>query len=148
MSPTAFHVSRPTGAGTDGLDRVTLPRLLLVEDDVPVRDSLREALQEEGFRVVTAANGRDALAVLRRGPRPDAILLDLMLPVMDGWDFRQEQLRDPALSDIPVLIVTATGFSAETVRAQFGDVGLFPKPIPFLDLLAAIDRICFPSSAP
>src|SRR6476619_4917232 len=141
MSPTAVHVSRPTGAGTDGLDRVTLPRLLLVEDDVPVRDSLREALQEEGFRVVTAANGRDALAVLRRGPRPDAILLDLMLPVMDGWDFRQEQLRDPALSDIPTFVVTATGFSIETVRTQFGDVELFPKPVPFLDLLAALGRI-------
>jgi CheY-like chemotaxis protein len=147
MSTTASQVWRPTSAGAGILEKATLPRLLLVEDDVPVRDSLREALQEEGFRVVTAANGWDALRVLRRGPRPDAILLDLMLPVMDGWDFRQEQLRDPALRDIPVLIVTATGFSAETVRTQFGDVQLFPKPIPLLDLLAAIDRICFPPSA-
>jgi len=117
-------------------------RVLLIEDDLPVCNSLREALQEEGFKVATAADGREALELLRRGPRPSAILLDLMMPVMDGWDFRQEQLRDPVLRNIPTVVVTATGFSAETVRAQFGDVDLFPKPIPFLDLLDTLGRIC------
>jgi len=149
MSPAAdvSRTDKPAfGAGALALARI--PRLLLVEDDAAVRDSLREALQEEGCHVATATNGREALRLLQGGPRPDAILLDLMLPVMDGWDFRHEQLRDPALRDIPILIVTATGFSAETVCTQFGDVQLFPKPVPFLDLLAAIGRICSPPSAP
>ncbi len=70
-----------------------------------------------------------------------------MMPVMDGWDFRQEQLADPALRDIPVLIVTATGFSAETVRAQFGEVELLSKPVPWGDLLEILERVCPPISS-
>ena len=116
--------------------------VLVVEDDRAILDSLKNALQDEGFDVVTAANGCEALEALRAGGRPSAILLDLMMPVMDGWDFRQEQLADPALRDIPVLIVTATGFSAESVRAQFGDVALFSKPVPWTELLEILERIC------
>ena len=123
-------------------------RLLLVDDDGAIRDALDEALQEEGFDVVTAANGREALQVLKSGPRPDAILLDLMMPVMDGWDFRHEQLRDPALRQIPVVVVSATGFSENTVRMQFGDVQVVPKPVPHLRLLEALGRVCGPKSSP
>jgi len=116
--------------------------LLLIEDDREICDSLSEALREEGFDVSTAANGREALEVLRNGPRPSAILLDLVMPVMDGWDFRQEQLRDPALKDIPVVVVSASGFSEATIRMQFGDVQLVQKPVPYLPLLQALGRIC------
>src|SRR4051812_11197383 len=98
------------------------PRLLLVEDDKAIRESLGEALRDHGFDVATAANGCEALGLLRSTPRPAAILLDLMMPVMDGWDFRQEQLADSVLRDVPVVVVTATGFSEETIRLQFGDV--------------------------
>ena len=56
-----------------------------------------------------------------------------MMPVMDGWDFRHLQLQDPGLRDIPVVIVTAAGFSVETVHLQFGDVALIPKPVPLGD---------------
>jgi len=112
-----------------------LQSVLLVEDDAAIASSLAEALEEEGVKVATAANGREALQMLRGGLRPSAIVLDLMMPVMDGWDFRDAQLRDPALKDIPVVVVTATGFSAETIRMQFGKVGMLPKPVPYLDLL-------------
>jgi CheY-like chemotaxis protein len=114
--------------------------VLLVEDDAAIASSLGEALREEGLEVATAQNGREALHLLRGGLRPSVILLDLMMPVMDGWDFRHEQLRDAALREIPVVVITATGFSADTIRTQFGDVDLLPKPVPFTDLLALLDR--------
>jgi CheY-like chemotaxis protein len=116
--------------------------ILVVEDDPAITSSLTETLLEEGFEVGAAANGREALERLRSGLRPAAIILDLMMPVMDGWDFRSEQLKDPALRDIPVVVVTAAGFSHDTIRTQFGDVGLVPKPVPLSDLLDALGRAC------
>jgi CheY-like chemotaxis protein len=65
-----------------------------------------------------------------------------MMPVMDGWDFRHEQLNDPSLRDIPVLVVSASGFSTETIRMQFGDVELIRKPVHLFELLEALGRIC------
>jgi CheY-like chemotaxis protein len=96
---------------------------------------------------VTAANGREALQFLRAGPRPSAILLDVMMPVMDGWDFRHAQLNDPSWRDIPVLLISASGFSVETIRLQFGDVELFRKPINYVALLQALGRACGPASS-
>ena len=122
-------------------------RVLVVDDDPSICSALSEVLQEEGFEVASAANGRAALDLLRDGPAPSAILLDLMMPVMDGWDFRQVQLQDPGLRDIPVVVVTAAGFSAATVHAQFGDVALIPKPVPLLDLLTVLGRACGPTAA-
>ena len=117
-------------------------QVLLVEDDASIRESLGETLREEGFDVAMAANGRQALELLRSSSRPSAILLDLMMPVMDGWDFRHEQLHDPSLRDIPVVIVTAVGFSSETIRTQFGKVELVEKPVHAFELLKAIGRAC------
>src|SRR4029077_10612839 len=77
-----------------------------------------------------APNGHEALARLRSGRvHPAAILLDLMMPGMDGWDFRSEQMRDPELASVPVVIVTASGFSAESIRLQFRPAAFVPKPI-------------------
>ena len=140
MSNSGLHVSRPVES-----EPVSV---LLVEDDLPIRDSLGEALAEEGFDVSTAGNGAEALERLRSGRRPSVIVLDLMMPVMDGWDFRQEQLGDPALRDIPVVIVSAVGFSGETIRMQFGDVAVFTKPVPYLDLLVVLRRAGGPPVAP
>jgi len=143
MSHSGLHVLRPPGAAPDAAarDHLSPPRLLFVEDDSAIRESLGEALQEDGFEVVAAANGREALEHLRNGARPSAILLDLMMPVMDGWDFRRAQLDDPSLRDIPVVVVSASGFSPETIRTQFGDVELIPKPVPYLELLEALGRL-------
>src|SRR5919206_1695644 len=80
--------------------------VLVVEDDFAIRETLRELLEDEGYRVAWAANGKEALARLHeRAPR--VILLDLMMPVMDGWEFRVAQQRDPALASIPVVVISA-----------------------------------------
>jgi CheY-like chemotaxis protein len=121
--------------------------VLIVEDDAAICSSLGEALRDEGFDVSTAANGREALERLRGGPPPSAIVLDLMMPVMDGWDFRQQQLLDPVLSPVPVVVVTAAGFSSESIKTQFGNVVLISKPVPILDLLEALSRACDPTSS-
>jgi CheY-like chemotaxis protein len=149
MSNSGLHLLRPDEAAHEAAaDVVPLRRrLLLVEDEAAIRDSLGEALQEEGFEVVAATNGREALDILRNSPRPSAILLDLMMPVMDGWDFRREQLNDPSLRDIPVLVVSASGFSAETVRIQFGDVQLIRKPVHYFELIEALGRMCGPAAS-
>ena len=116
--------------------------VLVVDDDKPVRDALRELLETEGHQVAEAVNGAAALSRLRSGLRPCVILLDLMMPVMDGWDFRSEQLRDSQLKTIPVVIITAAGFSVESVRAQFGGIEFVPKPPPPEGILDAVRRLC------
>ena len=102
--------------------------VLIVDDDGAVRTALKELFELEGYTVAVAANGRAALNHLNGGLRPCAVLLDLMMPVMDGWDFREQQLRDPELREIPVFILTAVGFSEPTMRAQFGDIPFVHKP--------------------
>ncbi len=115
------------------------PTILLVEDDAGAREALSDILREEGFAVATAENGRQALDYLHAAPRPCVILLDLVMPVMDGWEFRQRQLGDEGLSTIPVLVLTAT--TGEGVPAfPAGDV--LRKPVDFDDLLARVERLC------
>jgi len=143
MSPNGRHIVGPDQVPPVESEEIAATKavaVLLVEDDAAIASSLSEALQEDGMEVAAAQNGREALQVLRAGLRPSVIVLDLMMPVMDGWDFRNEQLRDPALKDIPVVVITATGFSEHTIRAQFGDVDLLHKPVPYLDLLGLLDR--------
>ena len=102
--------------------------VLIVDDDNDVRSALAELLEEEGFSVEGAPNGREALALLRGGTvHPAVILLDLMMPGMDGWDFRHEQMRDPKLAAVPVVIVSASGFSRESIRHAIPAGGLRRK---------------------
>ena len=115
--------------------------VLVVDDDSAVRTALKELFETEGYTVAVAANGRAALNHLGSGLRPCVVLLDLMMPVMDGWDFRTEQLKNPALKEIPVFILTAAGFSDATIRAQFGNIPFVPKPPPHDELLAMVHRI-------
>jgi CheY-like chemotaxis protein len=149
MSQSGLHLLKPDEATGEAAANIppSPRRVLLIEDDAAIRETLGEALQEEGFEVVVAPNGRKALEILRNGPPPSAILLDLMMPVMDGWDFRREQLNDPSLRDVPVLIVSASRFSPETIRLQFGTVELIRKPVHYFELLEAIGRACGPASA-
>src|SRR5256885_9577764 len=84
---------------------------LIVEDDDAIRDSLADLLRDEGWRVELAPDGQQALLQLRRGLRPDVILLDLMLPIMNGWEFRVEQRRDPPLALLPVVAMSADSSS-------------------------------------
>jgi CheY-like chemotaxis protein len=83
--------------------------LLVVEDDLDHRETLREILEEEGYRVETAIHGRDALDRLSAGPPPDLILLDLMMPEMDGWAFMGELNAREALASIPIVVTSQVG---------------------------------------
>jgi CheY-like chemotaxis protein len=125
--------------GVLDLEPVTV---LIVDDDQAILDGLGELLENEGYRVATATDGRDALQQLRSGLRPCVILLDLMMPGMDGWDFRHEQMKDDDLRDIPVVVITAAGFSEASVKAQFGDIEFVPKPPTGQALLDAVRRRC------
>jgi CheY-like chemotaxis protein len=116
------------------------PIVLIVEDDEAVREGLRELLESEDFGVVLVDEGREALRLLHAGLEPAVILLDLMMPGMDGWDFRHVQRRDPVLKDIPVVVITAAGITAASGRAQLGDVQVIAKPLEPSVILRAIAR--------
>ena len=82
-------------------------RVLLVEDEQEIAQTVVELLSDHGYDVVAVRHGEAALNYLRNNPPPRVILLDLMMPVMDGWEFRKHQLRDSSLAEIPVVIMTA-----------------------------------------
>jgi CheY-like chemotaxis protein len=107
--------------------------VLLVEDDALTRGAMRMVLEWEGYRVVCAANGQEALDLLRRGERPSLILLDIAMPVLDGRQFRQEQEKDPALADIPVVVVSGAAIAASVEAAAH-----VQKPFLPGELLAAM----------
>jgi diguanylate cyclase (GGDEF)-like protein len=115
--------------------------LLVVEDDEDMREALRLTLQSAGYDVQSAENGQDALGQLREGPPPDLILLDLMLPVMSGWEFRDHQRRDPTLATIPVVVVSAAGDLRQSA-AGLGAAAYLQKPVPTDELLAVVRQHC------
>jgi len=115
--------------------------ILVVEDDADIRGALAAVLETSGYRVVEAENGKDALAHLR-DPAVDVclILLDLFMPVMNGWAFRAEQLRDPALATVPVVVVTADATAPS--RGDLGATEYLTKPVDFDRLLAVVAEHC------
>ena len=113
--------------------------ILVVEDDKDLRASLCEALDFEGYEAVCAENGQDALGYLATGARPCVILLDLMMPVMDGWTFRQEMLKDPSLASIPVIIMTAAGLAR---AATIGARAFLPKPLHMGKVVGLVREYC------
>lgn len=115
------------------------PSILIVDDDADIREALIDILTDHGYHVLAMRNGREALDHLRRGARPRLILLDAMMPVMDGLTFRREQLIDPELRGLPVLMISAS--SRSKVDAQgLGFVGVMSKPINLERLLEVIER--------
>jgi CheY-like chemotaxis protein len=114
--------------------------ILLVEDEAAIREVSEAVLEAEGYRVVSACNGSDALDVLRAGLRPCMIILDLMMPVMDGWQFRQAQLGDPELLKIPTVVYTAVGNVRETVE-KLNVAGGFEKG-DFSEMLRFVGQFC------
>lgn len=118
---------------------VTSKRIFVIEDDLHIRESLTEVLEIEGFNVFSAVNGQDALDILRQGERADLILLDLMMPVKDGFQFKQEQEQDPALSKIPVIIMSANG-NLSAKKELIGVKDYLKKPIDLEALLQTINK--------
>ena len=117
--------------------------ILVVDDDPDIRDSLTEVLGEEGYRVQGARNGREALEVLQTHTRPSLILLDMMMPEMDGWSFREEQRKDPDLASIPVVILSAHGNVRDAALA-LGAADYLRKPLSIDSLLEIAERYCRP----
>lgn len=113
--------------------------VLIVDDDVDIRETLAEALAERGFAVATASNGLEALGVLRSSSaRPSVILLDLMMPIMDGYGFLEQRHRDPALARIPLAIVTA-GYGVDRVRLD--GLQIVKKPFDVPQLVEVIQKL-------
>jgi CheY-like chemotaxis protein len=113
--------------------------VLVVDDDPDVLEAIEIALVDEGYQIATARNGAEALDHLRREPAPRVILLDLMMPVMNGWQFRAAQVGDERLSSIPVIVLSGAG--QETKRAPLpGVVAFLKKPVDLELLLSHLQR--------
>ena len=114
---------------------------LIVDDDPAILDGLAEYLGHDGYWVVGAADGTEALALLNSGVRPDVIVLDLLMPGMDGWDFRMAQLNKPSLATIPVVIISASGFSKSTILKQLRVDEYLAKPLDPAAVVRTLDRL-------
>lgn len=110
-------------------------RILLVEDEPDIREVLASVLDLEGYDVATARNGVEALDLLGSGPRVDLILLDLMMPIMSGWEFRRVQREDPALAGIPVVVTSAS--APGTVEPD----RFLPKPFGIDELIQVVAEV-------
>ena len=113
------------------------PSILVVEDDEDAREAMVALLQMKGYRAVSAGNGREALDYLEEAPAPDLIILDLWMPVMDGWQFRSEQIKNPRLAHIPVIVVTALSDRADVDANE-----VIIKPVDVDRLLSTVDHYC------
>jgi len=146
LAMTKIVSSPEGGAPDDGVDPASgvaakPPSILLVEDDFMLRGSLATVLGAEGYQVECSANALDALQRLERPPKPSLILLDIMLPYMDGLEFRALQRRMPEVADIPVIVITAVGLRRE-VAEELDLPQTFFKPLDRPKLLEAIRRAC------
>ncbi len=113
-----------------------MPAVLVVEDDADVRDAIAEVLADAGYVVRTASHGGEALESMRAF-RPCVVVLDLLMPIVDGWAVVREMLADPALVDIPVCVVTALEMLAPRTAAC-----VLPKPLRLQTLLDAVSLSC------
>jgi len=125
------------------MDPKELPckRILLVDDDFLLRELVTMTLAGAGYMVATAANGEEALQRLRNFHPPQLILLDLMLPGMDGWRFREEQQKDQALASIPVIVISAIA-DIEQKASALGARGYLQKPVTADKLLETVRGSC------
>lgn len=116
-----------------------MPCVLIVEDDPDIREFMELLLIDAGYDTMTAENGARGLESMR-ARRPCLVLLDLAMPVMDGWGFRERQLADPELAKVPVVCVTAA-FDPASVSARL-KVPCLPKPVSFSAVLDAVQHAC------
>ena len=115
-----------------------MPSVLLVDDDEAVRRTIARFLTAEGFEVVEANNGLEALNYLRTGAGASVIVLDLRMPVMDGWTFRREQRLDPVLDKIPVVVLS--GADADRFP-ELEAAEVFEKPVRMSEVAEAVRRL-------
>jgi two-component system chemotaxis response regulator CheY len=115
--------------------------ILIVDDNPNWREVMSLILSAEGYRVVTATNGQEGLHYLRTSPAPNLIILDMKMPVMDGWQFQQQRMKDPALAGIPLFIVSGSVSGAE-LSATFGVAEYAQKPVDIEQFLNTVRRYC------
>jgi two-component system, chemotaxis family, chemotaxis protein CheY len=137
MTGCSIQASAP-GTNVQNRSRPSTAPILIIEDDDDLRVMMAVMLELEGYPVVTARNGAEGLDAMRRAS-PRLILLDLMMPVMDGATFRRHQLADPQHADIPTLCVSAC-HDADKAGAQLRATAVVPKPMTPEQLLAAVAR--------
>lgn len=114
--------------------------VFVIDDNHDIRETLRAFLELEGFRVETAVNGRDALGRLQQGLRPCAIVLDLMMPIVDGYEFRRCQLEHPELSAIPVIVLSASDDWRH--RDELRGACVLLKPADAASIIELVRRLC------
>ena len=115
--------------------------ILIIEDEADIRESLADVLGLRGYDVATVVNGREALERLEAGLTPCLIILDLMLPVMSGWEFRRQQLANDKWAEIPTVLLSGiTNLPGESQRLRA--VSFLPKPIDFASLYNTVDGYC------
>jgi CheY-like chemotaxis protein len=112
--------------------------ILIVEDEKGIQEILKDALEMEGYKVFTADNGQEGLDLLPKIPTPCLILLDLMMPVMNGWQFAEVMSKDMTLATIPIVIVTAFGDRAKLIPSK----GVIKKPVDLDALLNIVKEWC------
>jgi len=115
------------------------PTVFIIEDDVDTREMLAKFLELEGYQVEIASNGLQALDRLSDGAEASVILLDLMMPVMDGWEFRRHQEKDARLRKIPTIVVSAAGRER---MAQISADAYLSKPVDMDELLTRVSQFC------
>ena|SRR5216684_1311162 len=117
--------------------------VLVVDDDSEIRDVVRAFLEQEGYATVAASDGEEALELLRdRSIRIGLVLLDLLMPTMDGWEFQARWREEPSLAAIPVVIVTAQSRVLAGLSEKKPHDSIIPKPIDFDRLLEVVARHC------
>jgi CheY-like chemotaxis protein len=121
-----------------------MKHILVVEDDISIQQMMADVLEEEGYSVSSAPDGSEALALLHSSQlQPDLILLDLMMPHMDGWTFCAELRRDPRFADIPIVVLSASNYLRQQ-PLPLDAVGSLAKPFQlgtFLDLVASVCHV-------
>jgi two-component system response regulator CpxR len=129
------------GAGEASLPVLDMPRdILVVDDDRDIRETLGEILLHEGYHVEMAENGAKAIELIRRGPAPALVLLDLMMPVMSGWEFLEMAETDHELAEIPVLVVSAMPAPLAPADARGGVKACLHKPLRLDQLLDLVHQ--------
>jgi CheY-like chemotaxis protein len=115
--------------------------ILIVDDELDVREALAGALEVNGYTIITAANGEEALKALAKVQKPDLVFLDLMMPVMDGFEFMKARNLIPGIMAVPIIVISA-GRVIDSKIAGFSAEGYLEKPIDLTKLLQTAERYC------
>jgi CheY-like chemotaxis protein len=115
----------------------------IVDDDADIREAIGAALEDHGYSTIEASNGREALEMLQRAePKPDLVLLDLMMPMMDGWQLQRRLREEPELAVIPIVIMTAHAGFVRAARSAQPETPVLPKPLDLDHLLETVETYC------